>query len=341
MYSKQHMTFWFVRAGRYGEREQEIQENGIISIGWNDLPDLSSIHQKEQLSNLYAQTYTDRKKNTVSNHVGQIWNFLHNIKKGDLVATPLKSQPSVAIGEVTGDYRHNQSSSNTPHQRPVIWKKTIMRSKFDQDILYSLGSLLTVGRVNARDAESRVRDMLSGRHIRKHVDSGDDEENEDAANQPVDWEAMSKDRIIRFLESKFMGHNLARLVDEILIAKGYVTKRSPPGPDGGVDILAASGRLGFDDPRICIQVKSSRAPVDVKVLRELEGVIKSFDASYGILVAWSGLTKTAYDEINRAFFRTRLWDQEKIVSELTENYDSLDEELKSEIPLQKIWTVIE
>ena len=117
------MTFWFVRAGRYGEREQEIQEKSIIAIGWNNLPDLSDIHQKEQLSDLYNQTYTDRKRASVANHVGQIWNFLHNIKKGDLVATPLKLQPSVAIGEVTGDYRYNQSSSNTPHQRPVIWKK--------------------------------------------------------------------------------------------------------------------------------------------------------------------------------------------------------------------------
>ncbi len=336
------MTFWCVRAGRYGEFEQEIHEKGIITIGWNDLPDLSSIHQKEQLSDLYARTYTDQQKRSVAIRVGQIWNFLHNIKEGDLVATPLKLQPSVAVGEVTGDYRYNQSSPNTPHQRPVIWNKTIMRSEFDQDILYSLGSRRTVGRVNARDAESRVRDMLSGRHIRRSgVDSGDDAENEDAADQPFDLEAMSKDHIIRFLESKFMGHNLARLIDEILTAKGYVTKRSPPGPDGGVDILAASGRLGFDDPRICIQVKSSRAPVDVKVLRELEGVIQSFGASYGILVAWGGLTKTADNEINRAFFRTRLWDQEKIVSELTENYDSLDEELKSEIPLQRIWTVIE
>ncbi len=330
------MTFWFVRAGKYGEREQEIQEKGIIAIGWNDLPDLSGIHQKEQLSDLYAQTYTDRKKASVANHVGQIWNFLHSIKKGDLVATPLKLQPSVAVGEVTGDYQYNHSSPNTLHQRPVIWKKTIMRSEFDQDILYSLGSLLTVGRINARDAESRARDMLSDRHIRRgDVDGGDD------ANQPFDLEVLSKDRIVRFLESKFMGHNLARLIDGILIAKGYVTKRSPPGPDGGVDILAASGKLGFDDPKICIQVKSSRAPVNVTVLRQLEGVIQSFGASYGILVAWGGLTKAADSEINRAFFRTRLWDQDKIVGELTENYDSLDEELKSEIPLQRIWTVID
>ena len=329
------MTFWCVRAGKYGEFEQEMQEKGIIAIGWHDLSDLSSIRQKEQLSDLYAQKYPDQEKASVANRVGQIWNFLHNIKKGDLVVMPLKSQPSVVVGEITGDYRYDQSSSNTLHQRPVIWKKTFLRSEFDQDILYSLGRL-TVGRVHARNAESRVREMLSGKHIRKgYVDSGDD------TDQPFDLEVMSKDRIIRFLESRFMGHNLARLIDGVLIAKGYVTKRSPPGPDGGVDILAASGRLGFDDPKICIQVKSSRAPVDVKVLRELEGVIQSFGASYGILVAWGGLTRAADSEINRAFFRTRLWDQDKIVGELTENYDSLDEELKSEIPLQRIWTVID
>lgn len=46
-------------------------------------------------------------------------------------------------------------------------------------------------------------------------------------------------------------------------------------------------------------------------------------------------------EINRSFFTTKLWDQGKIVDELIENYDRLDNELKSEIPLRKIWTIIE
>lgn len=335
------MTFWLVRAGKHGEQEQEALDEGIITIGWSDLPDLSQIKEKEQLKKLYAEIYTDEKKMRTANRVGQIWSFLDKINIGDLVAIPLKTQSSIVIGEVTGNYEYKKDSPNTKHRRSVDWKKTIPRSAFDQDILYSLGAFLTVGQVRRENAEQRVRHMLKN-NISSHTEHHFSENNlEDEFSTELDLEQISKDNIIKFLERKFLGHDLARLVNGILISKGYTTQLSPPGPDGGVDILAGSGKLGFDDPKICIQVKSSQSPIDVRVLRELDGVSKNFRANYGILVAWGGLNKIANQEINRSFFTTKLWDQGKIVDELIENYDRLDNELKSEIPLRKIWTIIE
>jgi len=110
---------------------------------------------------------------------------------------------------------------------------------------------------------------------------------------------MAKDQIVKHIGSKFKGHDLARLVKAILRAQGYVTKQSPPGPDGGVDILAAAGPLGFDKPRVCIQVKSSSSPVDVKVIRELRGVISAVGAEQGLLVTWGGSTPQAMQEARK------------------------------------------
>ena len=318
------MTFWVVRAGRRGEFEHEALEKNRVAIGWESIPDMSHIRSKEQVNDLCARHYPDDTRGA-----GQIWNFIHSIKEGDLVAMPLKSRSSVAIGEVTGAYSYDAASQGVPHQRAVSWKKEIPRSDFDQDIRYSLGTLLTVGRVRASDAEQRVRDMLAGG---PHPPPGLEE---------VDLEELADDSIIRFIEQRFKGHDLARLVDGILKSKGYVTRISPPGPDGGVDILAASGGLGFDDPRICVQVKSSRGPVGIDILNQLNGVVQKFGASHGILVAWGGLTRPADKDMTNAFFRTRLWDQTKIVDELVSNYDRLDDELKSEIPLRRMWAVIE
>ena len=331
------MALWIVRAGKYGQQEQDALEKKVITIGWDALPDLTQIHQKEHLTKIYTKIYDSETKTQISNRVSQIWRFCNFIKIGNLVVMPLKKQASIAIGEVTGNYTYNKNFPNTKHRRSVDWKEIIPRSKFNQDILYSFGSLLTVSQSRAEDIEQRVRHMLKS--------NSNDQNNSDTQlheeNPFPDLEEISRDSIIKFLEKKFKGHDLARLVNGILLAKGFTTKISSPGPDGGVDILAASGKLGFDEPKICIQVKSSRTPVDVKVVRELGGVMKHFDASHGILVTWSGLTKSAYKEINKAFFETRVWDQGTIVKELTENYDNLDDELKAEIPLQKIWTIIE
>jgi restriction system protein len=279
-----------------------------------------------------------RKKKTVANRVGQIWRFLKNIKKGDLVALPLKTQSSIAIGEVSGDYKYKEYTPNIKHTIPVIWHKIIPRSEFDQDILFSLGAFLTVGQVRRDNAEERVRKLLKGEHKTTEKIINNEDEIEDIS---LDLEQQAKDQILKYLEANFSGHNLSRLVDEILHVQGYITKVSPPGPDGGVDILAGSGSLGFNDPKICVQVKSSKTPLDVRIIRELEGVVKNFGANYGLLVAWGGLNRSAEQEMSRSFFSTRLWDQGKIVDEILNHYEKFSDELKAELPLKRIWTIVE
>ena len=70
---------------------------------------------------------------------------------------------------------------------------------------------------------------------------------------PTDIPQYAEDRIREFIEQKFKGHGLSRLVDAVLKAIGYTTAVSPPGPDGGVDIVAGRGPMGFDPPRLCVQ----------------------------------------------------------------------------------------
>ena len=76
---------------------------------------------------------------------------------------------------------------------------------------------------------------------------------------PPDYEQATTDEIVGYLRSQFTGHNLARLVEAILEAEGFITRRSTPGPDGGADILAGRGPLGLDEPTICVQVKATEA----------------------------------------------------------------------------------
>lgn len=329
------MKYWLVRAGRHGEQEEEIFEQNVTAIGWEELPDLSEFKTREELKAKYIETYGDAKPKAITLRIGQLWKFANEIKVGDLIVTPNKSSPVVAIGEVKGEYEYKEDSPNAKHRRAIEWKITaIPRSEFPLEILRAIGVQLAVSTIINENTKQYIKNMLAG----KQVDSNDNEIKE---LEEIDLEEYSKDTIIKFLEKKFQRQDLARLINGILIAKGYSTQLSPPGPDGGVDIFASSGQLGFDDPKICIQVKSSKTPADVRILRELGGVSKKFGADYGILVAWGGLNKAAIKENKGSFFTTKLWDQGKIVDELIKSYDKLDSELKSKIPLKKIWAVIE
>ena len=149
------MALFLVRAGKHGEQEQRALSNNVVTIGWNDLSDLSSIRERDDLRSLFEKTYPNAKKSVVANYVGQIWTFLHRIKLNDLVVLPLKTQSAIAIGEVIGAYAYrNDLGLYIFHTRPVKWIKTdISRSQFDQDLLYSFGAFMTVCQVERNNAE--------------------------------------------------------------------------------------------------------------------------------------------------------------------------------------------
>lgn len=328
------MSLWMVRAGKHGEQEQGALDNNVATIGWNELPDLSNLKNREQLIKLYYKAHPNATKPQAANEVGQVWRFTHEIQKGDLVALPLKMRKAIAIGRIQGGYEYKALASNIKHIRRVKWLKTIPRSSFDQDILYSLGAFMTVCKIERNDAENRVKKILAGVEVIPR------EEETHVVEACIDVAVYAEDEIIKHIEAKFKGHDLARLVEAILYAQGYVTKESGRGPDGGVDILAAAGSLGFDEPKICVQVKSSSSPVDVKILRELQGVMSKVRAQQGLLVAWGGFTNSCLQEAKDAFFSIRLWDQGDLLAEFFRYYDRFDDELKAELPLKKIWALV-
>ena len=328
------MSLWLVRAGKHGEQEDKVIEKNIAAIGWLKLPDLSSINSREQLKTLYEQTYPDTKKMAVINNVSQVWAFLRRIKEGDLVVLPLKRRAAIAIGEVTGPYEYRTDiTENIRHTRPVNWMRTdLPRTAFSQDLLYSFGAFMTVCQISRNNAEERVRKILEGK-IEQLPEVEEPEKIDDI-------EQAARDQILEHINQEFKGHALARLVEAVLKAQGYVTRRSSPGADGGVDILAASGPMGFDKPYLCVQVKSSDSPVDVTAFRNLQGVIKSFGADQGLFVSWSGFNMKVHEEAKRSFFTIRLWDSGDLVEAIFKYYEKFDDELKAELPLKRIWCLV-
>ena len=127
----------------------------------------------------------------------------------------------------------------------------------------------------------------------------------------------------------------------VLEAEGFFTQVAPPGPDGGIDVFAGQGPLGLDSPRLIVQVKSSPMPVDVNVVRELHGVLSTHGADQALLVAWGGVNKTARQELRSQFFRVRVWDADNLLDAVLRNYDKLSEELRADLPLKRVWSLVE
>jgi restriction system protein len=152
------MAMWRVQSGPRGELEDAIARNAV-ALPWYELPDLSKITTKENLTTLYRQFHVDLKPQQITVAVGQIWAFLQRIQIGDWVVMPLKRHAAVAVGTVESGYEYRSDLGKyLRHIRRVKWVHTeIPRCKFEQDLLFSFRGIMAVCQLNKNEAEVRIK----------------------------------------------------------------------------------------------------------------------------------------------------------------------------------------
>jgi restriction system protein len=344
------MELWLSRAGSQGEFEQKFLEEGRIYLTWDSLnADLSKIGSRSSLIELLEKAYPNEKPKRLLNHSSQIWQFSSVMQEEDWVVLPSKKQPVVYIGRITGKYIYDANAANPfNHWRSVEWfGQEIPRSNFGQDLLYSFGAFMTVCRIRRNNALARIQAMAKNgwqiestkaiiRHQMTTPNNIDEELEEDYESNLAE---LAKQQVVNLIESRFKGHELTRLVTAILQAQGYTTWQSPEGADGGVDILASNGEMGFGDQTICVEVKSGTGTTDRPTVDKLLGAMSKFNANQGLFVAWGGFKQNVQRDLATSFFRLRLWSQDDLLEELFSVYDKLDDEIKVQLPLKRVWTV--
>lgn len=333
------MALWMVRGGRDGVFEQMALEKGLIIIGFAEMPDMGKAADPAELRTMCKKAYPDSPVARISNFLGRLWSFRERMQPGDLVVMPLNDHSTVAIGRITGPYEyHPDLPDRATHARPVEWLRTdVPLTEIPADILRLLRSRGTLKSIRAADGQARILQIGEGRTPPPPEPSTLPEPSTD---DDLDIEQVARGDIIAYIGRHFHGHELTRLVDELLRTQGYHTRRSPAGPDGGVDILAGGGPMGFDRPRLCVQVKAGNQRADVGVLRELQGVMKNHGADQGLLVSWGGWNANVDAEAKKLFFEVRLWKARHLVDELLQHYDQLPEGVKAELPLKQVYMLV-
>lgn len=260
---------------------------------------------------------------------------------GDIVVTPRKGRGQYAVGEITSNYRYDSKAAEPYwHSRDVKWiNLEVPKTSFDLDLQYSLNSIATICGVNREHAQERVLAVATGKAVPAAKAQAVEVATEAAAEEQPDFQDLAKAQIAQHIIRKFKGHRLAELVGSILEAQGYTTFVSPPGADGGIDILAAPPPLGFGRPRLCVQVKSGDSPIDRPTVDQLIGAMQNSQADQGLFVSWGGFKDSVVKQIPSQFFRVRLWDQDDLIEQLLQNYEKLSADLKAELPLKQIWAL--
>ena len=224
---------------------------------------------RDAVLKLVKRAYPDAKPGTTELSC-QLNQFSNTIQKGDLLVVPLKTRGTIAIGEIAGPCT---TTTEGHPKRPVRW----LKSDVPRDV--PAGPSLQLRRFHDRlrdqpqrrpqacrgNRQDRRRPWLRERivalreplHRRKPT----------AEEAEVDLDKIARDQIERRVASAFPAMILPGSSRRSLRRKVTWSTSRQPGPDQGIDIVAGRGGLGFEAPRLVVQVKSGNVVADHRPFR--------------------------------------------------------------------------
>ena len=128
------MVVWINNAGENREFEEIFLKNNIIAIKWVKIKeDLSNIKNKEELKEVYIKAYPENigkyGLKEVRKDINEIWRFLNEMKKGDIVLIPLSGGKALVV-EINGECRFDKGIPR--HRRKVKRIGTISRAQYKE-----------------------------------------------------------------------------------------------------------------------------------------------------------------------------------------------------------------
>ena len=272
--------------------------------------------------------YPDRKTGYYRVVAGQIFRFIHEAKVGDLVIYPSKTDRRVHVGEITSEYEYDEKGNNIyPNRRSVKWLNDFARTRFSQGALYEIGSALSFFQVKNYSDEFIV--ALGGQPA-SAVEGGD----ETATYVADEIEQNTRDFILKILAQELKGHGFAEFMGHLLETMGYKTRIAPPGPDGGIDIIAHRDELGFEPPIVKVQVKSTEGSTGDPAVSQLIG--KLDPSEYGLFITLGTYTTQAKNTA-RNKSNLRLIDGDELVNLVLSHYEQFDSKYKGMLPLKRVY----
>ncbi|MFH1698786.1 MAG: restriction endonuclease [Candidatus Omnitrophota bacterium] len=326
--TEKEIVIWGIHAGRTGDADNLFQKKNVVALGWEEMGDLSKHKDRESFKKALVEVYPEAKPGAIANYAGQLYRFIYEMKKEDMIIYPSKRDREVHIGVIEGEYRYDaRHEDGYPNIREVKWIKSLPRTAFTQGALYEIGSAMSFFQVKnyADEFKSKVESKTVPSVVAK-------DETVEMVTQEI--AETARDFILKKLSQELKGHPFADFVAHLLGKMGYRTRVSPEGPDGGIDIIAHKDELGFEPPIIKVQVKSTGGTIGDPEVSSLYGKVGSNE--FGLFVTL-GFFSNQSRNFAKSKSNLRLIDGNELVDLILEHYESFDSGYKGLIPLKKVY----
>jgi restriction system protein len=332
-----NIPMWMVRAGEAGFRFEDFKAGSYVSIGWSEMGDLSGLKSREDFGAAVARTYPTMRKAQAAASTGQPFRFVREIKVGDTVVTYDRSERTYLVGTVKSEYEFSpKDSAKQPNIRRVNWRGNVDRDDLSVIARNSLGAIATLFLVPAEVAIEMEQLLVGARPAVSQAIAVPPTENVDEQVNDLYRDVQGKGfEFIKDKVNQLDWEEMQELVAGLLRAMGYKTRISPSGSDRGKDIVASPDGLGFEDPRIVVEVKHRNSSMGSQEIRSFLGGRHENDK--GLYVSTGGFTKEARYEAERGRIPVTLMDLDDLVKALLEHYETMDIDMQRLIPLRKVY----
>jgi len=129
-----------------------------------EVSDLRPYSTRDEVAHVVAETSKGATDGKISNFAGQLWALRGRIEPGDLMIMPMKTTKQIALGRVSGpyEYRAHEEDADKRHVVPVNWQHVdLPRSAVKQDLLFTLGSAMSIFSPSKHNAVARLEHLSS------------------------------------------------------------------------------------------------------------------------------------------------------------------------------------
>lgn len=201
--------FWLYAPGRGAGMWDDFYQRGVMGLGWDELGDLAAYSTKEDMRKRLIELHGDGSSQKNSAHAN--WQFVHDVKPGDIVFAKRGMSEIIGRGVVEGDYEYDSEVlDGYPHLRRVRWTH---KGSWMRDKKFAIKTLTDV--TDYTDLVAEVNSLFD--------DAGDGEFEEVVASERPTY---GKEQ---FLEEAYMDEKGYDALTGILAAKKNIILQGAPG----------------------------------------------------------------------------------------------------------------
>lgn len=331
---------WMIRSGDRGYLAPEFRDAGITAIGWSEISDIRLLKDKSMLVNKIKTAYPEESHGNHMSSAGQLMRFINEVAIGDTVITYHADSRKYFLGEIKSEALFNtEQFPEYPNQRLVNWIASTNRDALGQPSRNVLGSTLTLFKI-PEDVAQELFSQKEGStgYVNQIIIDKPSAPSSIEIESPRQAFSDQQELALSTIEdtvNALSWEEMQELVASLLRAIGYKTTVSPKGADRGKDIFASPDGLGFEEPRIFVEVKHRKGSMGTPDVRSFVGGRRAGDRC--LYVSTGGFTQEAKYEAERSAIPITLLNLRDLVSWLLDYYEELDGVGKELLPLRRLY----